>query len=60
MYIALLINKGYEQNAQTKGKYARETEIALLNRLTKYKVNHLLFLRNFNVATTITFQNEIA
>ncbi|MHB8062686.1 MAG: IS66 family transposase [Ruminiclostridium sp.] len=46
----ILLNKGYEENAHTKGKYAKESEKTLLNRLKKHKSNHLLFLRDFNVA----------
>lgn len=46
----ILVSKGYEENAQTKGKYAKESEKILLNRLKKYKSNHLLFLRDFKVA----------
>ncbi|OTY03743.1 MULTISPECIES: IS66 family transposase [Bacillus cereus group] len=45
-----LLSKGYDENIQTKGKYAKESEKTLLNRLTKYKSNHLLFLRDFKVA----------
>jgi transposase len=46
----ILLSKGYEENTQTKGKYAKESEKTLLNRLKKYKSNHLLFLRDFKVA----------
>jgi len=37
------------------GKYAKQEEKALLNRLEKYKENHLLFLQNFKVG----FDNNI-
>ncbi len=46
----LLLDKGHEENSHTKGKYAKDSEKTLLNRLKKYKLNHLLFLKDFNVA----------
>lgn len=39
-----LLIKGYEQNEKTQHKYAASEERTLLNRLTKYQANHLLFL----------------
>lgn len=54
----ILLSKGYEENTQTKGKYAKESEKTLLNWLTKYKSNHLMFIMDFNVPTIITFQSE--
>ena len=44
-----LIAMGREQNRQTKGRNAKKEEKTLLNRLEKYKENHLLFLRDFQV-----------
>ncbi len=44
-----LLAKGYEQNQKTQHKYAASEELTLLNRLTKYQDNHLLFLHNENV-----------
>ncbi len=44
-----LIAAGYEANKCTKGRLARKEEKALLNRLVKYKANHLLFLYDFRV-----------
>ncbi len=44
-----LIAAGYEANKSTKGRLARKEEKALLNRLVKYKANHLLFLYDFRV-----------
>ena len=44
-----LIADGYEANKRTKGKVAKKEEKALLNRLVKYKANHLLFLYDFRV-----------
>ena len=47
-YDAILEN-GYEQNKHTRGKLTRTEEKKLLNRLRKYKKNHLLFLHDFRV-----------
>ena len=44
-----LIALGREQNSQTKGRNAKKEEKTLLNRLEKYKENHLLFLHDFRV-----------
>ncbi len=44
-----IIAMGREQNQHTQGAVAKREESRLLNRLTKYKSNHLLFLHNFNV-----------
>lgn len=44
-----ILNDGRQQNSQTRGKVAAEQERTLLNRLAKYKANHLLFLHNFQV-----------
>lgn len=44
-----LISEGYEANKVTKGKLAKQEEKKLLNRLVKYKANHLLFLYDFRV-----------
>lgn len=43
------IAKGQEENKETKYKYARKDEKKLLNRMKKYKGNHLLFLHDFEV-----------
>jgi transposase len=45
---------GLEQNKQTKGCIAKKEEKALLNRLKKYKENHLLFLYDFQYTSAIT------
>ena len=47
-----IIAKGRIQNLTTEGKKARKEEKALLNRLEKYKENHLLFAWNFEVDFT--------
>lgn len=44
-----ILKYGYEQNQKTKGKYAKSEEKKLLNRLKKYKKNHLLFAHRFEV-----------
>lgn len=44
-----LLAKGKEENRETKHQYARREEKALLNRMGKYRHNHLLFLYNFSV-----------
>ena len=40
---------GQKENQETQGKIAKKEERALLNRLTAYKKNHLLFLHDFRV-----------
>lgn len=44
-----LISEGYKANKATRGKLAKKEEKKLLNRLVKYKANHLLFLYDFRV-----------
>ena len=44
-----LIAQGYEANKGTRGRLAKKEEKTLLNRLVKYKGNHLLFLSDFRV-----------
>lgn len=44
-----IIAIGLEQNKGTKGRIAKKEEKTLLNRLKKYKENHLLFLYDFQV-----------
>ena len=44
-----IIAKGIVENETTQPKWAKKEEKALLNRLEKYKENHLLFLRDFDV-----------
>ena len=44
-----IINEGYNENKQIKKKYLRQYEQTLLNRLVKYKENHILFLYDFNM-----------
>ena len=44
-----LIRKGRKQNVETKHSYAKKEEQTLLNRMEKYRQNHLMFLNNFGV-----------
>lgn len=44
-----IIEEGYLENKKTKGKYLKQEEKSLLNRLKKYKENHLMFLYDFSV-----------
>lgn len=44
-----IIKEGYEENKSTTYKYAKDAELALLNRLVKYKESHLRFMYDFNV-----------
>jgi len=44
-----ILLEGRSENKGTSGKYAKKEEKALLNRLKKYKENHLLFLHDFQV-----------
>ena len=44
-----ILQEGRQEHKRTKGKLARKTEGALLNRLNKYKANYLLFLHDFEV-----------
>ena len=37
------------ENKHTKHRYAKQDEKMLLNRLTAYKSNHLLFIHDFRV-----------
>lgn len=46
---ASLLKKGREENKNTKHKYARQDEATLMNRMEKYRHNHLLFLYDFSV-----------
>ena len=44
-----IIRKGYRENKKTSSQYAKEEECTLLNRLVKYKENHLLFIHDNRV-----------
>lgn len=45
-----IIQLGRVENLTTKPKWAKKDEAALLNRLEKYRDNHLLFLKRVDVA----------
>ncbi len=51
-----ILEDGMKQNTSTKPKWAKKEEAALLRRMVKYKANHLLFLRNFDVS----FDNNLS
>jgi hypothetical protein len=44
-----ILADGIQANKKTKGRLAKKEEKTLLNRLMKYKKNHLLFLYDFRV-----------
>lgn len=44
-----IIEEGYRENKKIKSKFLRQEEQRLLNRLKKYKENHMLFLYDFNM-----------
>lgn len=44
-----ILEEGYAENKKIKSKYLRQDEQRLLNRMKKYKENHLLFLYDFNM-----------
>ena len=44
-----IITSGREENKSTKHAFAQKREATFLNRLEKYKENHLLFMYDFNV-----------
>lgn len=51
-----ILKEGRLQNQMTRGRLAKQEEKTLLNRLEKYKKNHLLFLHDF----TVPFQNNMS
>ena len=51
-----ILEDGYKQNEIFKSQYYKKEEKKLLNRLVKYKENHLLFLYDFS----IPFDNNLS
>lgn len=51
-----LLEQGRRENKETQHKYAKEDERTLINRMEKYRHNHLLFLYNFEVP----FENNMS
>lgn len=51
-----IISKGIEENRKVKSEYYKRNEKKLLNRLQKYKDNHLMFIYNFN----LPFDNNLS
>lgn len=44
-----ILKLGYSENKKVNSKYLKQEELAILNRLKKYKKNHLLYAYNFKV-----------
>lgn len=51
-----IIEKGFAENKRTPSKFHRQEEKKLLNRLKKYKENHLLFIHDFS----LPFDNNLS
>jgi ribosomal protein S17E len=51
-----ILENGYRQNKAFKSQYYKKEEKKLLNRLVKYKENHLLYLYDFS----IPFDNNLS
>ena len=51
-----ILEEGLEENKKSNSKYLGKEEKALLNRLKKYKTNHLIFAYNFE----IPFDNNLS
>ena len=43
-----ILEEGYKENKALKQRYLKQDEQRLLNRLKKYKENHLKFIKDFN------------
>lgn len=51
-----ILEEGYRENKKVKSKHLRQEEQRLINRLKKYKKNHIMFLYDFSVP----FDNNLA
>lgn len=51
-----IIQQGREENKKTESQYAKDEEVTLLNRLEKYKENHLLFIHD----NRVSFDNNMS
>lgn len=51
-----ILKLGYEENKKNNSKYLKQEELAILNRLKKYKSNHLLYAYNFR----LPFDNNLS
>ena len=51
-----ILEKGFIENQKTSSKFHRQEEKKLLNRLKKYKENHLLFIHDFS----LPFDNNLS
>lgn len=44
-----ILEIGYKENTESNSKYLKQEELAIINRLKKYKENHLLYAKDFKV-----------
>lgn len=44
-----ILEIGYQENKESNSKYLKQEELAIINRLKKYKENHLLYIKDFKV-----------
>ncbi len=51
-----ILENGFRENEKLRSKYYKADEKRLLNRLKKYKENHILFINDFSVP----FDNNIS
>lgn len=51
-----ILSLGYMENKKNNSKYLKQEELAILNRLKKYKNNHLLYAYNFK----LPFDNNLS
>lgn len=51
-----ILEKGFTENKKTSSKFHRKEEKKLLNRMKKYKENHLLFIHDFS----LPFDNNLS